>query len=66
VKLVEKIISQISGGDLTSHLVEASIKIIKYLNGNWCIDLQISPYILSLIVRDSIFQIFNFLWELIT
>jgi hypothetical protein len=60
VKLVEKIISQISGGDLTGHLVEASIKIIKYLNGNWCIDLQISPYIHSQ-MRET--QFFNFLWD---
>jgi hypothetical protein len=66
LSLVEKTISQTSGCELINHLVDASIKIIKYLNGNWCIDLQISHYILSLIVRDSIFQIFNFLWELIT
>jgi hypothetical protein len=54
-KLVEKIISQTSGCELTNHLVDASIKIIKYINGNWCIDLQISPYIHSRIVKDKFF-----------
>jgi hypothetical protein len=35
LKLVEKTISQTSDCELTVHLVDASFKVIKYLNDNW-------------------------------
>jgi hypothetical protein len=47
VKLFHKTISQTSSCELSDHLVDASIKFVKYLNSNWCIDLHITPYTFS-------------------
>jgi hypothetical protein len=69
VKLVEKTISQIVGWKFTcDNLVDIIIEFIQYLKAlyDWCIYSQISPYIYSQIMRDSIHQTFNFFWKLVT